>query len=568
MLKLLIPVILILTYHASDAHPAIHHSSPGAPTVTAPAGTFIGNTSIPDLHQFLGIPYAAPPVRFANPEPPGELKSPFEAVEYGPGCLQDPLFADYNGLSEDCLTLNVITPPGCENSRLPVMFWIHGGGNINGQSLYYNGTALTQFAASIDQPVIYVSINYRLGGFGFFTSPDFADAGVSNLGLKDQYLALQWVHENIESFGGDPERVMIFGESAGAWDCWSQLHHAYTADEADKYFRGMVTQSGAPGSPQFPRALDPETGVEAYEDLLKAAGCTAESSTETRINCLRAAPVENISALLVTGTSIAYTLDHDWFSKNLTESLIAGEMAPVPIIHGANLNEGSVFLPDPFNPPNETDLIAHVIESLSTWTTADTTYLATSIVSSYLNISFSDLGRGYNADPTAPDSFWPAVGLYSDTTFHLGRRALLRQHSTAAPTWGYHFNQQPPLSQLNLSYEYPGNSEAYARRVGVQHGAELSYVFGEATSLEGRTEGDVRVTETVMRSWVNFAYELDPNGVGVPEWPTYGSEEEGVVMIFAQQGDETIGWRIDTQRLEVYRKWNQARQALGLEAIY
>lgn len=513
--------------------------------------------------------------RFANPEPVGELTSnPFEALEYGPGCLQDPLFADYNGLSEDCLTLNVVRPTGCEGTKLPVMFWIHGGGNINGQSLYYNGTALTQFAASIDQPIIYISINYRLGGFGFFTSPDFADAGVSNLGLKDQYLALQWAHDNIESFGGDPEKVMIFGESAGAWDCWAQLHHAYTANETNKYFHGMVTQSGAPGSPEFPQALEPETGVEAYDELLEAAGCNTSSSVEARIDCLRAAPVDDISTLLVTGGAIAFTLDNDWFSKNLTDSLIAGEMAPIPIIHGANLNEGSVFLPDPFNPPNETELITYAAEALNTWTTADTTtILATSLASIYLNSTPAALGQGYNADPTAPDSYWPAVALYSDATFHLGRRALLRQHSSITSTWGYHFNQQPPLSQLNLSYEYPGNGAEYARRVGVQHGAELAYVFGEATSLEGRTAGDVSVAETMMRAWIYFTWGLDPNGEGVPEWPSYMQEEgeegeDGVVMVFAEQGEERIGKQPDTQRQDVYDGWNEARVALGLGAIY
>lgn len=552
--------------------PTACYPGPAPPTVQAPAGTFVGNTSIPDLEQFLGIPYAKPPVealRFADPEPADELTSnPFEATAYGPGCLQDPLFADYNGLSEDCLTLNVIRPHACEKSNLPVMFWIHGGGNINGQSLYYNGTALTQFAASIDQPVIYVSINYRLGGFGFLTSPDFVAAGLSNLGLKDQYLALQWVHENIESFGGDPAKVMIFGESAGAWDCWAQLHHAYTQDEANKYFRGMVTQSGAPGSPTFPQAFEPETGVDQYNELLTAAGCDSAEDAEARIDCLREAPVGNISDLLTTGGVIDFTLDDDWFSKNLTDALTDGEMAALPIIHGANLNEGSVFLPDPFNPPNRTGLVDHVTESLEVWSSDVDSSLSDAIVDVYLNTSATELGRGFDADTTAPDAFWPAVGLYSDTTFHLGRRALLRKASASVPAWGYHFNQQPPLSQLNLSYEYPGYSQDFARRIGVQHGAELSYVFGEATSLAGRTAGDDHVSIAIMRAWISFAWTLDPNGAGVPEWPVYNASESGSVMVFAEQGGETIGSQPDVQRQGVYDVWNAARDALGLLAIY
>lgn len=584
---------LLLLALSSLGLSTVPHLASTNPSVTASAGRFVGNTSIKDLDQFLGIPYAKPPVgelRFANPQPAGKLTSdPFDATAYGPGCLQDPLFADYNGLDEDCLTLNVIRPHDCQEDKLPVMFWIHGGGNMNGQSLYYNGTALTQFAASIDQPVIYVSINYRLGGFGFLTSTDFVDAGLSNLGLKDQYLALQWVHDNIESFGGDPDKVMIFGESAGAWNCWSQLHHAYTENEANKLFRGMVTQSGAPGSPQFPHAAAPETGAEAYAELLNATGCTGEDSAEARIDCLRAAPADSFSTLLTTGLTLPFTLDHDWFSKDLTDALVAGEMAPLPIIHGANLHEGSVFLPDPFNPPNDTDLLTHILESISAWSpdissqtdsSPNLTAIANTLLQAYLDAPPTSLGLTDTSDPTAPATFWPAVGLYSDTTMHLGRRALLRRASDPdrqQPTWGYHFNQQPPLSQMNLSYEYPGNSQAYARRVGVQHGAELSYVFGEATSLEGRTQGDVDVSITMMRAWVNFAWWLDPNeegdysgkDEGQGQWPEYRAEgEQGTVMVFNEDGTERIGMQPDTQRQEVYDAWNQVRVDLGLGAIY
>jgi carboxylesterase type B len=132
------------------------------------------------------------------------------------------------------------------------MFFIHGGGNYNGQSIFYNGTALVQHSVEIEQPIIYVGINYRLGGFGFLTSPDFNDAGLSNLGLMDQRLALMWVHDHIAGFGGDPEKVTIFGESAGAANCWAQMHYAFTHAEDDEYFRAVITQSGAPGSPGFP----------------------------------------------------------------------------------------------------------------------------------------------------------------------------------------------------------------------------------------------------------------------------------------------------------------------------
>ncbi len=146
------------------------------PQVHAPSGVFRGNSSIADLDQFLGIPYAQPPVkglRFANPLPvDSSQEHAVDATAYGPGCSQLASFAEYNGLGEDCLSLNVIRPCGTSpNAALPVMFWIHGGGNTNGQSIFYNGTALVQHSIAIDHPVVYVGINYRLNGFGFLNSP-------------------------------------------------------------------------------------------------------------------------------------------------------------------------------------------------------------------------------------------------------------------------------------------------------------------------------------------------------------------------------------------------------------
>jgi carboxylesterase type B len=248
------------------------HSIHAVPIATSPHGDYHGNSSIEGLDQFLGIRYAKPPVgplRFAPPQPwPTEFGLTVDATAYGPGCPQLPAFALYNGLSEDCLTLNVIVPSNTcpETSRLPVMFFIHGGGNANGQSIFYNGTALVQQSVEIGKPIVYVSINYRLNGFGFTASPEFNDAGLSNLGLMDQHLALEWVHDNIAHFGGDPKKVTIFGESAGAVDSWAQLHYAHTHDEDEKYFRAMITQSGAPGSPAYPQGelLDLLKSYEGY----------------------------------------------------------------------------------------------------------------------------------------------------------------------------------------------------------------------------------------------------------------------------------------------------------------
>lgn len=327
------------------------------PRVIAPSGTYIGNDSISQLDQFLGIRYALPPLhdlRFANPvaypSSPGKL---FNATNYGPGCTQIRYYLKYNGLSEDCLTLNVIRPSGTSlNASLPVLFWIHGGGNMNGQSEFYNGTALVQHSITAGNPVVYVSINYRLGGFGFLRSVEAKEAGVLNLGLKDQYLALQWAAENIASFGGDPTKITIFGESAGAANCWSQLHYAEIQNEANKYFRSMITESGAPGSPAFPLALpaSDQTALPygTYSDLLAKANCTGKG-----LACLREVPHDVIAPLMINAFVIDYTIDDDWFDEDLTSLVESGSFAALPIIHGTNLDEGTFFMPSVFQYPNE-----------------------------------------------------------------------------------------------------------------------------------------------------------------------------------------------------------------------
>lgn len=286
--QLLLFLIICLICSARCLSPPL----PAFPVVQAPSGCFIGDGSIPDLDLFLGIRYAEPPVgnqRFANPRAVRtSSNSTMQATAYGPGCLQQQLNTLYNGFGEDCLTLNIVRPAGIKpDAKLPVMFWIHGGGNTRGQSVWFNGTALVQHSLDINQPIIYIATNYRLAGFGFFTSPQFAASGLSNLGLKDQRLALEWVQENIASFQGDPRKITLFGESAGAANVWAHLHYAQSRNETGRLFQAAISQSGAPGSPQFPQgtlnlnltkgdvftnvmlsALSPIVGTASYNDLL------------------------------------------------------------------------------------------------------------------------------------------------------------------------------------------------------------------------------------------------------------------------------------------------------------
>lgn len=337
------------------------------PTVHAAAGVFVGSNEIPGFDQFLGIPYAEPPIgnlRFRNPQLSSALPDPFMATTYGPGCIQDAMFTMYNGLSEDCLTLNVIRPQNeASDEPLPVLFFIHGGGNLNGQSIFYNGTALVEYSVQIGRPIIYVACNYRLGGFGFLNSPDFQAQGISNLGLKDQYLALEWTHKNIASFGGNPSKTILFGESAGAWNAQNQLDRAYSLSQTNKLFQGMITQSGSAGGLGPPHLEPPSAGAPTYQDLLNATNCTQASDS---VACLRDVDLSLLSPLLLEGNPAPwFALDNDWFKTSLTDILVNYELAHVPILHGCNLDEGSAFLADPFNPPNGSVLVEYITPLLN-----------------------------------------------------------------------------------------------------------------------------------------------------------------------------------------------------------
>lgn len=227
-------------------------NAPSAPTADVRNGTIVGRYA-PEYDQdyFLGIPYAQPPtgdLRFRPPEPLNESwTGTHNATEYSPQCIGYGMdtWSQGNYVSEDCLTLNVIRSTG-SGQGLPVVFWIHGGGFFNGGSSdnRYNQSFIVQQAALAGNPIIAVSVNYRLAEWGFLYGQAVQDSGNTVLGFRDQRLALQWVQENIEAFGGDPRCVTIQGESAGGTSI-AALLLAYGGRD-DGLFAGAIAESGPP----------------------------------------------------------------------------------------------------------------------------------------------------------------------------------------------------------------------------------------------------------------------------------------------------------------------------------
>ncbi|TGO88736.1 hypothetical protein BPOR_0144g00060 [Botrytis porri] len=302
-----------------------------SPTVTVTNGSYVGKY-VPEWQQdqFLGIPYAIPPLgdlRFARPR---SLNTSFtgyrDATHYGHSCYQ---YGTTFNLSEDCLTLNVIRPAGTTpKSKLPVLIWIFGGGFYTGATAdpQYNLSGITHVGQQTGKPIITVSMDYRLGVWGFLQTPQVLAKGGSNAGLLDQRLALRWIKENIESFGGDPKKITVWGESAGGQ---SISYHLYSYDgRNDDLFQAAIIESGSPTG----ASLNP-LGYYTVptENLTRATGCWTSTN---KLACLRSLTSDQLWKARVDGDFLTD------YPSSLTPQ---GKFIKVPLLIGANSDEGSSF---------------------------------------------------------------------------------------------------------------------------------------------------------------------------------------------------------------------------------
>ncbi|KAL1305900.1 hypothetical protein AAFC00_004044 [Neodothiora populina] len=324
----------------------------GSPVVSLQNGSYYGlHNSNYNQDFFLGIPFAQPPLenlRFANPKPLERTwYGALPATEYAFECI------GYGGdqigyqQSEDCLYLNLVRPAGYENATLPVAVWIHGGGFFEGGTpdRRYNLTFIVENSVKIGKPIMAASIAYRLGPFGFLNGNEINSTGLANIGLKDQRLALHWIQENIASFGGDAFQVTIWGESAGAESVGFHLV-AYNGRD-DKLFRGAIMESGSSISSGGLRGSD--FYQPRYDSLVKTTGCSNDSDS---LDCLRKVPFTVLNNALNTtefNSGWKPTIDGDIIAKHTSIQIADGEFVHVPIIIGANTDEGTAFAPKGVN---------------------------------------------------------------------------------------------------------------------------------------------------------------------------------------------------------------------------
>ena len=487
-----------------------------APIVRTDCGLLSGTVAVnTGVHAFKGIPYASPPVvllRWRPPQPPQPWQGERPAHRSGPRCIQPEYptnsinFFGTEEESEDCLTLNVWTPSIARNARLPVMVWLHGGGFVTGSGALslYDGSEFARHG------VVLVTVNYRLGPLGFMAWAEGSQPPRGNWGLLDQIAALQWISRNIEAFGGDPGCVTIFGQSAGS----SSVNCLMTSPLARGLFHRAIGQSGGSlGPPGRAGGGSLQDVADAARVAEKACSALGHATPDAR----RGASARDLQLLWPKdrGNRCWPVVDGHSIPKEVYASFAAGEQAHVPLLTGANANEGSARTPAP---------------DVASWKKG----LQQDFGEEGL-VLFEAYGAGRDLDEMSR-----RLGGHLTFNWINWTWARMNQQTSRAPTFAYHFRHAPPIP------EGADLAENRAARFGAFHTAEIGYIFG---TLDARnwpwTEADRHLSETIRSYWINFARNGDPNGAGLPAWPTFDPERPTVQLI----AQETVSGELPERNL-------------------
>ncbi|KAH8881065.1 alpha/beta-hydrolase [Thozetella sp. PMI_491] len=497
------------------------------PIVTIKNGTYAGVYS-PGFRQefFLGMPFAQTTGgqnRFANPV---SLNASWagirSAAAYSPFCPGYSESATNYSPDEDCLSVNVVRPAGYEGQLLPVATGIFGGGFYAGGSAdpSYNLSFIVANSVQMGKPVIAVSMNYRVSGWGYMKSDDLVAEGSTNMGIRDQRLALHWIQENIEPFGGDPTKVTIFGESAGAYSVGYQLV-AYNGRD-DKLFRGAIMQSGNP----FPlKTQQWHFSQPYYDNTAVAVGC---GNATDRLVCLRMVPFETLDLYFnKTWDRLFYPQpDGDLFNVSTYDQMMDGQFIKVPLIIGTNSDEGTAFAPRLIN--NDAQMLAQI--------TAQGLY--PDIPAIGIPAVFTDRPD----ELTYGRQFKRAAAFFGDHLFIADRRLTTMQWSKYnGTTYCYRFNINPYTGGADLS--------------SVTHGSEIPFVFGNTTNpkyFANKPSWYYEQATLINHMWISFFNDLTPNNHGIrgqPQWPLYdGADGYGTNFVF--EANATNHLELDTYRAE------------------
>ena len=480
------------------------------PTVRIESGSLAGLRGAANgLDEFRGIPYAAPPTGSLRWKPPQRVvawKGVRAADHFGPRCMQLGLFSDMvfrsDGVSEDCLYLNVWTPAGSEGKKLPVLVYFYGGSFVggDGSEFRYDGASLAQ------RGIVTVTVNYRLGVFGFLALPELAKESqhqaTGNYGLLDQVAALRWVHRDIAAFGGDPGQVTIGGESAG-----SMSVSALMASPLSKgLMQRAIGESGAVLGNLAPWSL----AMAEHSGTIFEKHVGAHSLAE-----LRAMPASALLAATADNNAAKFMVDIDgWFLPRAPEAIYkAGAQAHIPLLVGSNSQEGSYvnLLGDkPPTPANYRAVVqrqfgGHAAEALKLYPGNDEAQVKAS-------------GTALMGDEFIAFSTW---------------RWMQWQRETGdAPVYYYYFAKARPAMRDGSAGPDPG----------AVHSGEIEYALGNLATnrVYAWTDSDYKVSATMEGYFANFIKTGDPDGPGLPHWPAATPKDGGLLR-------QQIG--VDTQTI-------------------
>jgi para-nitrobenzyl esterase len=478
-----------------------HSQSPTSPTspsqgqgtglVVATADGAVRGKAVAATDEYLGIPYAAPPVgalRWQPPRPAAPWHGVRQAVSYAQHCPQPSSPFGAAGASENCLYLNVFAPAGARTGNLPVMVWVHGGSLRTGESDDYNPAGLVR------DGVVVVTINYRLGALGFLADAALArrPGGPSgNYGLMDQQAALRWVQRNIRGFGGNPGDVTLFGESAGGLSTLSQL----VSPGARGLFQRAIVESGTYQLTQQPLAAAEAAG----QAFAAKAGCAANTAA-----CLRRLPVATI---LADQNPVGYTPDIDGsvLTQSIKTALASGQFNRVPVMIGTNHDEYRLFVAG-------YQLVGKHVTAANYQSMIASTLNVGPAVASAIAAQYP-LSR-YPSPPLALG----AVG--TDAIFACHALTAEKSLSRYVPVYAYEFNDEnaPELLLPPAGFPY-----------GAAHASELPYLFGPATIAQQGpfTKAQQQLAAAMKQDWTSLAKTGGP----ASGWPRFSGASQQILSL-------------------------------------
>ncbi|KAJ6263014.1 Cholinesterase [Drechslerella dactyloides] len=541
------PLLLTILPFLSILTPISAHPSPSVPKVTIRNGTVRGfHSNVWNQDFFLGIPYAQPPTgknRFNLPQPiEKKWNREFVATAFGDRCLGIGHSFDLPE-SEDCLNINVIRPVGCEYHDLPVLVWIHGGGFLASGSSNppYNMTFQVDQSVKINKPIIAVSFNYRLSAWGMLGSTAMSAAGIDNIGLKDQRMALHWVQENIAAFGGDPKKVTIAGDSAGGASVG--IHTLAYGGRDDGLFRAAIMNSG--NALYMGKYADMPLLDFLYGQLVDAAGCTGAADTLT---CLRELPTATIWPAIQAVTDKfpqqwQYHIDGSFIKERGSISLKRGRFVKVPLLLGSTTDEGTYLTAYGVNTTEELVYAFKMQTNLN---------LPDDVIATIL--------KDYPDNPVVGspggtiERFAPPYGLqYKRLSSIAGDMFNIAGRRLSARAWA-------ERGQDAYSWRFNTIPNGFPREMGATHVSDQAFVFANflGVGYPGRNYYDVEPPERkaryiqtgllMSRAIMSFVHDLTPNNHGMPGYPVWPKYEKDDPKNFVFDGNTTSYVEPDTFR--------------------